>query len=237
MSAALCSAVYEYLGAKPSTKDFVDVVLASEKLFNPDGGSEVDIRAVLSNSPLKAKREFLLDGSVKIRCDEVPLSLPSGTQLIFVDVFGEKSPAVDPEALHDVFAKGHGFVRNTGKTKSPKELTAGERAKVSDPLNSIADRIAAEMSPSGSPEKLASLLDLNHAILADAGVSSKQVENACALAKSEGALGAKMSGVGGNSILVYCKPKNAEGIMSALKSSGCACYGISFSSKGAYSYR
>ncbi len=238
LSAAFCCALYEYLGLNPSANEFAEAVMASEKMIHPQRAAEPDARTVLSDTCLKVRKEFLLDGTTSYKYDAAELHLPSGTCLLYADSASSSQARSAPSDQAAKFAGHYGFVRASGKVKDPTALSAAERAKVTEPINSIVGRVAAEMKPSGSFEKLASLLGLNHSILADAGVSSPGVEKMIEIAKSAGALGAKLTGVGGEggAALAYCRQSDSKAVSQALEAEKFRAFEMSFSARGANAY-
>ena len=235
LSAAFCSALYEYLGLIPTTGEFVEAIMASEKQIQSQRAVQPDARTILSDTCLKVRKEFLLDGSTEYNCDSADLSLPSGTCLLYaVSASSSQQPAT-PQEQETAFASHYGFVRASGKVKEHGALSAAERAKVTEPINRLVERVAAEMKPSGSFEKLASLFGLNHSILSDAGVSSPGIEKMIEVAKGAGALGAKLTGTGGEggAALIYCKETDSKAVSKALDANKFKAFEISFSTKGA----
>ncbi len=68
-----------------------------------------------------------------------------------------------------------------------------------DEIGSIAEGVA-EALPGGNLRALGSLLDANHAVLQRIGVSTPRLDVACAILRSNGALGAKLAGAGGGGV-------------------------------------
>ncbi len=68
---------------------------------------------------------------------------------------------------------------------------------------------------------LGRLMDLNQMILSGLFVSTEEIERMCALARSAGALGAKLTGAGGGGCVVaLASNETAPAILSAWKSNG-----------------
>ena len=69
--------------------------------------------------------------------------------------------------------------------------------------------------------RLGSLLNDNHSLLQQLGVSSANLDLLVRIAREAGALGAKLSGAGcGGNMLALVKPADAEGVAAALLSAG-----------------
>jgi mevalonate kinase len=73
----------------------------------------------------------------------------------------------------------------------------------------------------GDPIRLGSLLNDNHFLLQQLGVSSANLDLLVRIAREAGALGAKLSGAGcGGNMLALVKPADVEGVVAALLSAG-----------------
>jgi mevalonate kinase len=96
-------------------------------------------------------------------------------------------------------------IADTGRASSTKEVVADLRRRYqADPAQygPIFDRIgdvvvaARACIEQGQAEDLGRLMDENHALLQHLGVSCAELDRLVEIARSEGALGAKMSGAG-----------------------------------------
>lgn len=73
----------------------------------------------------------------------------------------------------------------------------------------------------GEPQALGSLMDENHAILCELGVSSPELDRLVAAARAAGALGAKLSGGGrGGNMIALPAPGRTEEVARALAAAG-----------------
>jgi mevalonate kinase len=73
----------------------------------------------------------------------------------------------------------------------------------------------------GQPESLGSLMDENHALLCEMGVSSLELDRLVQVARSAGALGAKLSGAGrGGNIIALVTKGTAPEVAQALEEAG-----------------
>lgn len=87
-------------------------------------------------------------------------------------------------------------------------------------IGSIA-RTARQVIEGGSPQRLGPLMDENHQLLVEMGVSSHLLDQLVAAARDAGALGAKLSGAGrGGNMIALVKEENAEGISEAIRQAG-----------------
>jgi mevalonate kinase len=120
-------------------------------------------------------------------------------------------------------------VANTGRRRDTGALVASVGARLCDRpaetaalLRSIGvlvdEGIAALQS--GHLAALGSLMDRNHAALAEVGVSCAEIETACGLARRAGALGAKLTGAGGGGCVVALAPGREEAVLAAWHAAG-----------------
>ncbi len=73
----------------------------------------------------------------------------------------------------------------------------------------------------GEPDELGPLMDSNHALLAEMGVSSPKLERLVRAARAAGAGGAKLSGGGrGGNMIALVTPDTADVVVSALRAKG-----------------
>ncbi len=122
-------------------------------------------------------------------------------------------------------------IGSTGKVANTKAMVEGvaERKKANpqkyDPLFkqaenlAIAGRKALEL---GDLKKVGALMNENHTILQEIGVSSKELDLLVDMARKQGAMGAKLTGGGGGGCMVALTPgKELQGkVVSAFKTAG-----------------
>jgi mevalonate kinase len=73
----------------------------------------------------------------------------------------------------------------------------------------------------GEPEVLGPLMDQNHELLIDMGVSSQELDTLVVAARKSGALGAKLSGAGrGGNMIALVEKENVMNVAEALMASG-----------------
>ncbi|MCX7708190.1 MAG: mevalonate kinase [Anaerolineae bacterium] len=131
------------------------------------------------------------------------------------------------------FAIGRPFtlvIADTG-IRSPTRIAVGDvRAGwQAEParFEALFDRVAAIVEAAraaieaGEPQKLGPLMDENHALLQEMGVSCPELDALVAAARSAGASGAKLSGAGrGGNMIALVTPETAETVAGALKAAG-----------------
>jgi mevalonate kinase len=114
---------------------------------------------------------------------------------------------------------------------SPTKVAVGDvrRAWEQEPLRfeSLFDRVAAVVEAArsaiaaGQPERLGPLMDENHALLQEIGVSSLELDALVAAARSAGALGAKLSGGGrGGNMIALVTEATGPQVADALRAAG-----------------
>ena len=82
-------------------------------------------------------------------------------------------------------------------------------------------KTARQAIESGYPERLGPLMDENHALLQEMGVSSPELDRLVSTAKQTGSLGAKLSGGGrGGNMIALVPPERAEHISLAMRNRG-----------------
>lgn len=122
-------------------------------------------------------------------------------------------------------------IGSTGKVANTKAMVEGvaERKKATpskyDPLFKQAENLAfagRKALEAGDLKKVGDLMDENHLILQEIGVSSKELDLLVDMARKQGALGAKLTGGGGGGCMVALTPgKDLQGkVASAFKTAG-----------------
>ena len=92
--------------------------------------------------------------------------------------------------------------------------------KVFDEVGEIAKEARKRME-NGEWESLGELMNQNHALLQEMGVSSPELDRLVEAARKAGALGAKLSGGGrGGNMIALVKPDSAESVSRSLKAAG-----------------
>lgn len=131
------------------------------------------------------------------------------------------------------FSVGRPFwlaIADTG-VRSPTKITVGDvrRDWERDPttLEARFDRIATlaeaarEAIARGETDRLGSLMDANHAVLQELGVSSPELDRLADEAHRAGATGAKLSGGGrGGNLIALVTPESADAVAEALCTAG-----------------
>ncbi len=226
--AALAAAVYAYLGAKPTSTDLFDAAYAVDNVYHGGKSSGGDPRAVVSDNPLMFRKVFAAGGKVSFEYKDISLQLPKGASLLLVDSYrsGEKG---NTGALVAHFAEVHGI------TKAPAELNDAERKAVTKQFDEIIAGMKVQFHSDGEAAQLGRLIDANHALLRDSGVSSDGIEQVISVAKVAGAYAGKLIGAGGNggAVIVLCPTAKTGAVTKALAADGFKTYAVQFSKCGA----
>jgi mevalonate kinase len=131
------------------------------------------------------------------------------------------------------FSIGRSFtiaIANTG-TASPTRTAVADvrraRERETARFDALFDRIASIVEKAkaaitgGIPEALGTLMDENHALLREIGVSSPELDSLAEAARRAGAGGAKLSGAGrGGNLIALVTAETREAVTSAMRAAG-----------------
>ena len=171
----------------------------------------MDARTVVHGGMIKFWREYNPD---RFNFERVNVALPKDTTILIVDTFRGRRCNTGDQVL--LFAKRHGI------DKKPGELTQEQRDAVNKPYMRLYEQALGELNENGNPEKLGRLMNENHALLKDAGVSTDLIDEAVSIILDNGGLGAKLTGAGGEggALIGYVYKKDVSAIVDKLKGSG-----------------
>jgi mevalonate kinase len=121
-------------------------------------------------------------------------------------------------------------IADTG-VRSPTKITVGDVRRRWEhdpaPLEACFDQIGAlveaarEAIASGDTSRLGPLMDANHELLCELGVSSPELEQLASEARRAGAMGAKLSGGGrGGNLIALVTPETAGAVADRLREAG-----------------
>jgi len=123
-------------------------------------------------------------------------------------------------------------VADTGVRSSTRAVVAAVRsawerepARYDALFDRIAEivQVAARALAAGMPERLGPLMDENHTLLREIGVSSPELDALVAAARAAGAGGAKLSGAGrGGNVIALVTEQTAGQVVAALQAAGAA---------------
>jgi mevalonate kinase len=135
------------------------------------------------------------------------------------------------------------IIGNTGATRSTGDLVSrvGHRIQVGDTdllrISDAAGRItlkAVEAYVNRDFQQLGQLMNENHELLRQAGVSTSQLDSLVEAARDAGAFGAKLTGAGGGGCMIaLCRPEKAGRVSKAIEAAGGRSYSVAVDKAGA----
>ena len=230
LGACLGAGLRELGGEKSSHALIFEDAQAADEVAHGGRPSGIDAAAASYGGVLQFEKDFATP--LKPKISQLKMAPMRGVQFLLIDTLEMGEERAGTGGLVARFARAHGISRKPG------EIKGGERQSVIDaylPLFLHARRALEE----GDWKVAGLLMDENHKMLAEKGVSCPRIEKAVALCKSFGALGAKLSGAGGPGGVVVApveKEKNA-GVSEALAVEGFGRYSFEVEKKGAYARR
>lgn len=227
-SASLCSAFAYALcksyGMAPTEQLIFDATQAGEFIAHGGRPSGIDAITVIRGEPQLFVRYF--DESPRFDFRPFELGLPEHTVFLVADTFrGARSSTADMVKK---------FAHNAGVNVPPTELDSQQREHIFGPYLPFYEKIKANLKPDGDAKLLGALLDRNHNLLVERGVSCDEIDEAVLIAKSAGALGAKITAAGGKggAVLIYCRKFDISAISSALAKRNYKSFELKVASKG-----
>ena len=137
-----------------------------------------------------------------------------------------------PPQVFTIGATFHLLIADSGIPSSTREAVAGVRRRweaAPETYNELFDRIAALVDAArtavagGDVRALGPLLDENHSLLCEMGVSLPELDRLVDAARAAGALGAKLTGGGaGGNIIALVPPERAGAVLAALEAASAA---------------
>lgn len=187
-AAALNLAFRTMFGKTPNKEElFKDTQDLEAKAHGTPSG--VDAMTVIEQNPVLFTRTFTQKGT-KADLKPIQANLPRGSKLLLIDITNPSKESANTAVQVDAFAKAI-------IGKKPKEASKNDRASIRRKFTPISNAILREMKRTGSKSKLGRLLNENHALLHTYGVSNEDTERIVQIAREAGALGAKLTGAGG----------------------------------------
>lgn len=138
---------------------------------------------------------------------------------------GPDGPAIEALSLPPLQL----VVLDSGSSGNTAELVAGVRGRrpaidlALDRMGHLTDEVAVCLAHGGGG--LGPLMDENHALLQQIGVSTPRLDALVALARRAGALGAKLSGAGGGGVVIALV-EEADPVLSAAAEAGIAAFKV-----------
>jgi len=227
MSAAAVCASCAALGTTLTKEELFNATMVAENEYHAGKASGLDPMTVCSDEPIVFSKIFSKKG-VRFDYAQKKLSLPEGCSLLLVNaLFGGKRAYTDE--MMDAFAGANRI------DAAPEALAQEKRKSLIAPYDMLVADMEKELHHKGSAETLGELFDENHALLSSSEVSCHSIERVRKVARIAGALGAKLTGAGGNGscVLVLCPIDEAQNIRGALEHQDFRCFDAPFSHRGA----
>ena len=205
---------------------FDDAQTADEVAHGGGMPSGIDAAAAAYGGVLEFKKNFQKPLAPKI--EPLKLAPMRGVGFILVDTYAADGRRGSTTEQISAFAAASNI------TKNPDEMGEEERDAVSAPYESLYLH-ARQALEKGEWGTVGHLMDENHQMVSDKGVSSPGIEKAAAICKSFGALGAKLSGAGGpgGTVIALVEKERIPVVQDALEAGGFEAYPFKLASKGA----
>ncbi len=228
LGAALGAGLRKIGGEKKTAPSslFEDAQAADEVAHGGGRPSGIDAAAASYGGVMEFEKDF--ENPLKPKTRQIKIAPMGGAEFLLIGTLGPGETRGSTAELIAGFARAHGI------EKKPGEISERERSAVFDaylPLFLRARRALAK----GDWKEVGKIMDENHQMLKEKGVSSPRIEKAVSICKSSGALGAKLSGAGGPGgvVIALAERKKAGALRSALERGGFACYEFEIAKKGA----
>ncbi|MEM4554263.1 MAG: hypothetical protein QXT25_00230 [Candidatus Anstonellaceae archaeon] len=201
ISSSLCAAFAKGLFAlkkeKTSKRRLFEAVQAGDNVAHQGRASGIDAKTVVEAAPLL----FRKDASGKLICRKAGFRLPSSAAFILIDTFeGKRSSTAEMITR---------FASSFGISKPPQMLTDTERSEILGEYLALWKKARLALAK-GDADRIGKLMVQNQALLEKSGVSSDGIQRAVSAALKAGALGAKLSGAGGEGGVVVALVKKAK---------------------------
>ncbi len=231
ISAALALALYEYCGKTPTHDELFDAAFVGDDEWHGGRSSGGDVAAVLSDCALELHKEFdaAAANGFKMVYEPAGMALPEGATLTLASSMDSTRKCANTAQLTAVWRDSHGI------RCGASELSNMERKRVTHEYDEVVAEIKRELHAKGDAKRLGELLNKNHSLLARDGVSTPQIESIRAIAKSNGALGAKLIGGGGcgGAVIILSREMQQTQVLRAVRKAGYESFEIAFAQKGA----
>ena len=209
LATALARCLLRFSKRKMKQEELFSLVQENEMRMHGGRASGIDARTVIAGKPQVFMKRF---APVRYDFNDAELCLPEGTILIAIDTY--KGARESTSGMTAKFAREHNIM------KQPELLDDAERRKLSSAYGKIFGAILGELKEDGDAKKLGKLMDDNQKLLRS--VESEGIRKAISAARKAGALGAKLTGAGGEggAVIALATAKNARKLIAAEKKLG-----------------
>ncbi len=213
ISASFCAAfaagLFRLAGKKAGPEELFLAAQAGDLVAHGGRASGIDAKTVSYGRPLVFQRSF---DPPAFNASPSGFALPTGTALLLIDTNAGTKDSTG--RMVGIFAKEFGI------SGTPQEAGGEKRAEVREEYAQLWGRISTAMKGAGA-RTLGGLMDENHALLQEIGVSCPELDALVAAARSAGALGAKLSGGGrGGNMIALVTDEMAPQVADTLRAAG-----------------
>ena len=226
IGAALGLAVAGASGIRLAKEGIFECAQRVDEVAHGGRPSGIDARTVVEGKPQAFRRLFSPPG---FEFGDVEVRLPAGHSLVVIDTFrGTKS------TTRELVGR---FGHAVGAGGLPETLGGEERARICAPYTKIYDGVVGLLSK-GTPDcakSIGGLMNENHLLLSERGVSTDEIEAVRAGCLKAGALGVKISGAGGEggAVVALVSEKKIKGVEAIAKDLGFDCFVVEIALRGA----
>jgi len=209
LATALARCLLRYSRRKMKQDEIFSLVQENEMRMHGGRASGIDARTVIAGKPQVFMKRFT---PVRFNFNDAELCLPKGTVLMAVDTYAGNRESTS--SMTAKFAKAHGI------NSRPDDVGEAERKKLAQEYGGIFNGILHELHAEGDARKLGRLMDGNEKLLRS--VESTGIKAAISAARKAGALGAKLTGAGGEggAVIALVQKKDARKLIAAEKKAG-----------------
>ncbi len=229
LGAALGAGLRKIGGQKTAAHSvfFGDAQTADEVAHGGGRPSGIDAAAASYGGVLEFSKDFKNLARPKIR--PIKIAPMPAVEFVLVNTYSVDRARGSTAELISAFAKANGI------SKKPAEMSKKEREKVFGAYAPL-QVFAREALEKGEWGMLGHLMDENHKMVSQMGVSSPGIEKAVAICKSFGALGAKLSGAGGPGgvVIALVEKERIPAVLEALEAGGFETYQFRPAGMGAH---
>lgn len=222
LGVAMGLALFAYLRKEPNETDLFECGQLVDEVAHGGKSSGIDAKTTSRGKPQKFQKDF---NPERFKFEDIGIELPEGSSLLVVDTFKRER-----DTTSDLIRK---FAQANRITIGPTQLGDDERRELFKDYNIIYREFLNHCKKEGNPEWLGNAFNENHKLLFS--VTTREIEEARAIARSNGAYGSKITGAGGNGgAVIILAPKDRERkITEELEAKGYTAFSVEIAREGA----
>jgi len=222
LGASVGLALLTYMNKRAAESDMFECGQLVDEIAHGGKSSGIDAKTVIRGKPQRFRKSFR---PTRFDFEDIGIELPEGSSLIVVDTF--KGEREQTGQLIEKFAEAYGI------KKTPEELTDEERRNLFRDYDVIFGEFINNCRKDGNAEWLGNAFNENHKLLS--AVSTREIEEARAIALRNGAYGAKLTGSGGKggAVIALAPNDKEDGIIRNLESAGYTAFSVETAKEGA----